>query len=495
MRFLYLTPAILFTVFTTACGKEELPPTIQCGQGTELKSNQCIAKPPQKQPETINCGSGTIRQGNECVHESMTSCGPGTMLQDGRCVPEPVMELPVGIHAFKGTNPHRSLDDLDAFGQMVGDARYVGLGESIHTSGGFYEAKHRLFRYLVEKKGFRVFAFETPWVDADAIRDYVATCQGNLREVMRGGAIFGVFAGVTTAELFKWMCQYNLKHPQDPVHFMGFDTQQPWNDGPALRKYLSDHDSSNETPSIIADLSRCFGSTSTSTLDYYQNYANKPWDQADDTACIAGFSNTESWLANNRQRLETASSTTAYEYAQIHLIGLRAWQGQIRADSNNERVTFKSRDLGMARVFQRLSALRHPHKKVAIWAHNLHLQYDTQVLDFYLHDDPNMGKYLKEDFGDSYQAYGLTAHELHINWGSIGMGLQEQRLDNRSVETRLNLLDRDYLLVDLEQCQSFRSDKRYGLGREGMKMILQDQYRGLVYLKVSRPMSYYTANQ
>ena len=47
--------------------------------------------------------------------------------------------------------------------KRIGKASVVGLGESIHTSGGYYQMKHRVFRYLVERGGFRVLAIESPW--------------------------------------------------------------------------------------------------------------------------------------------------------------------------------------------------------------------------------------------------------------------------------------------------------------------------------------------
>jgi erythromycin esterase-like protein len=66
--------------------------------------------------------------------------------------------------------PARSADDgLEPLKGIIGKASVVGLGESIHTSGGFYRMKHRVFRFLVEKMGFRAFAIESPWIAADQV--------------------------------------------------------------------------------------------------------------------------------------------------------------------------------------------------------------------------------------------------------------------------------------------------------------------------------------
>jgi erythromycin esterase-like protein len=45
---------------------------------------------------------------------------------------------------------------------LVGDARYIGIGESVHTSGGFYAMKRRLIEDLIANQGLRVLAMETP---------------------------------------------------------------------------------------------------------------------------------------------------------------------------------------------------------------------------------------------------------------------------------------------------------------------------------------------
>ena len=61
-----------------------------------------------------------------------------------------------GVWRLTGNDPAAPLDDLEPLKQLIGKATVVGLGETIHTSGGYYRMKHRLFRFLVERAGFRV---------------------------------------------------------------------------------------------------------------------------------------------------------------------------------------------------------------------------------------------------------------------------------------------------------------------------------------------------
>ena len=58
----------------------------------------------------------------------------------------PVAQIPAGIHVIAGLSPSLDYADLAPFAQIVGDATVVGLGESTHTSGGYYQAKARIIR-------------------------------------------------------------------------------------------------------------------------------------------------------------------------------------------------------------------------------------------------------------------------------------------------------------------------------------------------------------
>src|SRR5262245_9276562 len=55
--------------------------------------------------------------------------------------------------------------DLEPFAKAVGEARIVMLGEATHGDGATFEAKSRLVRFLHERMGFDVLAFESGLYD------------------------------------------------------------------------------------------------------------------------------------------------------------------------------------------------------------------------------------------------------------------------------------------------------------------------------------------
>jgi erythromycin esterase len=71
-------------------------------------------------------------------------------------------------------------DDLAALDQLIGDARIVALGEASHGSAEVVRMTHRLLEYLVEKKGFTVFAVEGgTWPNVEIVDRYIKTGGGS----------------------------------------------------------------------------------------------------------------------------------------------------------------------------------------------------------------------------------------------------------------------------------------------------------------------------
>ncbi|WP_199435195.1 erythromycin esterase family protein [Qaidamihabitans albus] len=77
-------------------------------------------------------------------------------------------------------DPAAPLDDLEPLRALVGDARVVAIGESAHHVREFYLLRHRLLRFLVERCGFTVYAFEAPYVASEAVDDWVRGGPGEL---------------------------------------------------------------------------------------------------------------------------------------------------------------------------------------------------------------------------------------------------------------------------------------------------------------------------
>ena len=139
---------------------------------------------------------------------------------------------------------------------ILGGSTVVGLGESVHTSGGYSQAKFRLFKFLVEDMGFRAFAFESPWVEAEKAARYVDTCGGTAREAWLASSPSGTTPA--SRRSLTWMCQYNQQHPADRLRFFGFDVQQPGTTARPCTAFLR-KGAPADADSLLKDLAACDG--------------------------------------------------------------------------------------------------------------------------------------------------------------------------------------------------------------------------------------------
>lgn len=384
-----------------------------------------------------------------------------------------------GIYRLDGLDANLPHTDLAPLRQILEGAQVVGLGETFHTSGGYYAMKHRLFRFLVEEMGFRAFAMESPWDYAQYTAQYVATCQGSVEEAMFG--IFPVWASTETGALLEYMCSWNQTHPDDPITFFGFDNQQPEMDGPALITFLKGLGLADDDPRV-AGLRRCDG-----VVDFA--YPNQVSD-ADNQVCLQTLDAVDALLAELDPSDAVQRERADVEWAKIRAIGIRAWQGQEYWSSRNWPPGFTSRDRGMASTFQRIRQLLVGSQKTAVWAHNFHIGkggVDLRELGYV-----TMGDWLAEEMGHRYAAVALAAAHIAIEWPWVYCG--ELFVYPDSAEGLLSHLGEPYLLVDLDFRGTNANHTPY-LDPEAPIIIgydvyvPRDHYDALVYLDNSPPMT------
>lgn len=102
---------------------------------------------------------------------------------------------------------------------VIGDARVVALGEGVHFVSEFGQARRRLLRYLHERHGFRVLAFEFGFAEAEPLDAWI-----------RGGGAdddLATMAGTTNSgmngAMARFLRSYNAT-TADPVRLLGVDT-------------------------------------------------------------------------------------------------------------------------------------------------------------------------------------------------------------------------------------------------------------------------------
>ncbi len=109
----------------------------------------------------------------------------------------------------------------------LADNSVIGLGEATHGTAEFFDAKHRIFKYMVENHGYKIFAIEADFGESLFIDEAVQ--QGNtagIEALMNSKMHFWTWKTEEVKDMLEWMCTYNQgKAEEDKVHYMGVDCQ------------------------------------------------------------------------------------------------------------------------------------------------------------------------------------------------------------------------------------------------------------------------------
>src|SRR5438067_12096390 len=105
--------------------------------------------------------------------------------------------------------------DYDALLDLVGDARFVLLGEATHGTHEFYEERARITRRLIEEKGFHAVAVEADWPDAYRVNRYV---RGQADDADANAALSGferfpnwMWRNTDVSAFVDWLREHNAK--------------------------------------------------------------------------------------------------------------------------------------------------------------------------------------------------------------------------------------------------------------------------------------------
>ncbi|WP_330328725.1 erythromycin esterase family protein [Streptomyces sp. NBC_00536] len=358
--------------------------------------------------------------------------------------PAPIPALERGAYALRSTEVQGDLDDLRPVGRMVNDARVVGLGEATHSSHEFFTMKQRVFRYLVEEKGFRSFALEASWSTGLRLNDYVVRGQGDPEQIMREEfqALYVFWNNSEYLNLLRWMRTYNLQHPQDPVQFMGDDFGYA---GPQLYDDVTAY-VARARPELLSRFTELYdGLRPTATAEaHMKEYPERPLAERQEIAGRTG----RALALLKQQRPGTGGDARAYAWAVQHATAIDQTARGYSFDFDNPQQGaegMRYRDRIMADNVDWWQ--KQTGDKVLLAAHNGHVALQSHDPAHY----PKVqGSYLRDTLGKNYVSIGSTFDQGSFNAygddgrlrthtvGSAGPGTNEYTLD----EVRL----RDYVL-------------------------------------------------
>lgn len=319
-----------------------------------------------------------------------------------RLVPLQQPQAPPGVVSWisKEAIPLRTVEaghgfgDMEPLQKMIGDAHLVCLGEATHGTREFFQLKHRMLEFLLNKMGFNVFGIEATFPESFDVNKYVLTGEGDPAKAL-AGLHFWTWNTQEVLDMIQWMRTYNA----DPSHtrkvkFYGFDMQSPENAAKFVVDYLRKVD-----PSQAAIFEKGFESIKNG--DTVSQYKQMPQDQRD---TIGGsIKQVLQVLDDNKQKYAAASSMDEWEVARQHA---RIVQENIENSSSQVTGGAGTRDQAMAENIQWILKHEGPGTRMVAWAHNGHVSETGDGDSF-----APMGSFLRKALGKDMVIFGFAFYE------------------------------------------------------------------------------------
>jgi erythromycin esterase len=302
-----------------------------------------------------------------------------------------VAELQARAAKLATVDPGAGMDDLEAFGAAVGDARIVALGEASHGTLEFFQMKQRLVEYLVRRKGFTVLAMEMNWPDVLSFDRYIKA-PGDARAPSGMSEMQG---------LMEWMRARNRAAGAGrPLTWTGFDMQSAGLAADAAVGYLRQY---------APELAR-------GAEDVYQDArrlgeGGLTWFLPGAAECVRRAEAVLAQFDAHRADWVRASSNGEWRDAR-HAAATVVAACAARVEANG----FGYRDRTMARNVEWLADEVHPGEKIIVWAHNAHVAMDNGAFE-------KMGGWLRQRFGRQYYTVGFAFRRGEV-WA---MGTEDGR--------------------------------------------------------------------
>lgn len=307
--------------------------------------------------------------------------------------PFPVREKEIGaIIEARSTPLGESLDDLEPLMDLIGDARYVLLGEASHGTHEYYTWRARLSKRLIREKGFSFIAVEGDWPDCYRLNRYIKgyTDAGNsATEVLQNFNRWPswMWANWEIAALAEWLRKFNRKQlPGQKVGFYGLDVYSLSESMEAILVYLAKKDpQAFETARRAAACFEAMGGES-------ENYARATYlvPRSCENEVVDLLQEIRSKVAQYNTDMEAVLS--AEQNAHILVEAEHYYRAMIRGGA----VTWNIRDTHMANTLYRLMDFYGPEAKVIVWAHNTHIG-DARATDMAAEGMVNIGELIHRD--------------------------------------------------------------------------------------------------
>jgi erythromycin esterase-like protein len=317
-----------------------------------------------------------------------------------------------------------SAEDYDPLLELVGDARFVLLGEASHGTHEFYRERAQITKRLIREKGFNAVAIEADWPDAYRVNRYV---RGRSDDAETIDALAGfrrfpawMWRNADVLDFVGWLRAHNDEGGlrASKVGFYGLDLYSLHASMEAVLVYLDRVDP--EAAERARTRYACFDlyGEDTQAYGFASGLGLGPSCEREVVTQLVELRRSAAEYALRDGRI----AEDDYFYAEQNARLVRDAEQYYRTMYRGEVSSWNLRDRHMAETLETLVGYlgqRSGAPKVVVWAHNSHLG-DARATQMRDRGEWNVGQLMRERHGREVVTIGFTTYDGTVtatsNW-------------------------------------------------------------------------------
>jgi erythromycin esterase-like protein len=311
-------------------------------------------------------------------------------------------------HPLDGTS-----SDLDVALELIGDARFVLIGEASHGTHDFYRIRAELTKRLIREKGFAAVTAEADWPDAYRVNRYVRGHggDGDAEEALGDFRRFPqwMWRNADVLDFVGWLRAHN-EHVVDPhrkVGFYGLDLYSLHASMGAVLAYLdrADPDAARRARERYGCFDQ-FGEDP-QKYGYVAGLGLRDDCEREVVTQLLDLQRRRGDLLRRDGLVAEDEHFAAEQNARVVVNAEEYYRSMFRGRNS----TWNMRDTHMADTLDALDAHlgRHIAPKIVVWAHNSHVG-DARATDMGARGELNIGQLTRERHADETVLIGFTTY-------------------------------------------------------------------------------------